>query len=99
MEITGRVCNQIRRRLQLITNAAAESGRSDMDFEDMQELVKLVLILNSSEVEEDIDDETKKIFQLAAKSFYYAEYCNIGTINSHIVKVFDQKTNVTIYSI
>lgn len=50
---------------------------------DMQELVKSVLTKTS----EDLDKDTKQNFLAIARSFYYAAYCNPGTINFHIAKV------------
>ncbi|KAG8389342.1 hypothetical protein BUALT_Bualt02G0219300 [Buddleja alternifolia] len=53
----------------------------------MQELVKLVITKSS----DDLDSDFKQIFLDVARSFYYAAYCNQGTINFHIAKVLFER--------
>ncbi|XP_042991436.1 (-)-kolavenyl diphosphate synthase TPS28, chloroplastic-like isoform X5 [Carya illinoinensis] len=54
---------------------------------EMQEVVQLVLHNSKDDIHSDI----KQTFLAIAKSFYYAAYCDHGTINFHIAKVlFDR---------
>nr|QEV81854.1 terpene synthase 15 [Prunella vulgaris] len=53
---------------------------------EMQGLVKLVVTRSC-----DLDYEIKQNFLTIAKSFYYAAYCNQGTINFHISKVLFER--------
>ncbi|KAG8389340.1 hypothetical protein BUALT_Bualt02G0219100 [Buddleja alternifolia] len=53
----------------------------------MQELVKLVVTKSS----DDLDSDFKQIFLDVARSFYYAAYCNQGTIKFHIAKVLFER--------
>ncbi|KAG2693658.1 hypothetical protein I3760_08G106600 [Carya illinoinensis] len=50
---------------------------------EMQEVVQLVLHNSNDDIHSDI----KQTFLTIAKSFYYAAYCDHGTINFHIAKV------------
>lgn len=54
---------------------------------EMQELVKLVVMKCSG----DLDSKIKQNFLSIARSFYYAAYCNQGTINFHIAKVLFER--------
>ncbi|KZV22536.1 ent-copalyl diphosphate synthase, chloroplastic [Dorcoceras hygrometricum] len=87
MKITSRVCHRLRIfQSQKDTNGCVTDmgGITTDEIEsDMQELVKLVLTKTS----EDLDGVTKQNFLAIARSFYYAAYCNPGTINFHIAKV------------
>nr|QMW69080.1 terpene synthase 3 [Callicarpa americana] len=63
-------------------------GITTLEIEsEMQELVKLVVTKSSG----DLDSETKQNFLTIARSFYYAAYCNPGTINFHIAKVLFER--------
>lgn len=65
------------------------TGITTVEIEsEMRELVKLVVTRSSSE---DLDSEIKQNFLTIARSFYYAAYCNQGTINFHIAKVLFEK--------
>lgn len=54
---------------------------------DMQELTKVVLENPS----DGINPEIKRTFEMVSKSFYYAAYCEPGTISSHIAKVLFER--------
>ncbi|XP_075489850.1 LOW QUALITY PROTEIN: ent-copalyl diphosphate synthase 1-like [Primulina tabacum] len=89
LEITSRVCHRLRifqsRKAQDANGCVTDMGgiTTDEIESDMQELVKLVLTKTSK----DLDSDTKQNFLCIARSFYYAAYCNSGTINFHIAKV------------
>ncbi|KAL7151406.1 hypothetical protein ABFS83_04G028800 [Erythranthe nasuta] len=89
LDTTTRVCSKLR----LFQHRKAQDSSGCMDDtgcittaeieSDMQELVKLVLTKSS----DDLDSQTKQNFLTVARSFYYAAYCNPGTINFHMDKV------------
>ncbi|KAJ4846430.1 (-)-kolavenyl diphosphate synthase tps28, chloroplastic [Turnera subulata] len=54
---------------------------------DMQELVQLILQNSSDGTNSDI----KQTFLAVAKSFYYAAFCDLDTINQHIAKVLFER--------
>nr|QZX44703.1 labda-7,13(E)-dien-15-yl diphosphate synthase 1 [Cistus creticus subsp. creticus] len=56
---------------------------------DMQELVQLVLENTS----DDGDKRLEETFFGVARSFYYAAYCDLGTINFHIAKVLFERVD------
>lgn len=67
---------------------ASAEGFTTLEIESqMQELVKLVVTKSS----DDLDSEIKQNFLVIARSFYYAAYCNPGTINFHIGKVLFER--------
>ncbi|XP_059437233.1 ent-copalyl diphosphate synthase 1-like isoform X1 [Corylus avellana] len=71
------------------SHSSCDDSITNPDIEsNMQELVQLVL-QNSSD--DDIDSETKHTFLAIAKSFYYAAYCDQGTISFHIAKVLFER--------
>ncbi|KAK4482273.1 hypothetical protein RD792_009425, partial [Penstemon davidsonii] len=95
LEITNRVCRQLR-LFQYQKEQEANGCISDMGGmtnvlieSDMQELVELVLTKSSG----DLDSHIKQNFLIVAKSFYYAAYCNQGTINFHIAKVLFERVH------
>ncbi|XP_024017389.1 ent-copalyl diphosphate synthase, chloroplastic [Morus notabilis] len=87
--ITNRVCSRIRhhqkQKHKVHQNGSCnKKSTTNPEIEsDMQELVQLVLQNSSDE----IDTNIKQIFLMVAKTFYYAAYCDSGTINFHIGKV------------
>nr|BAD91286.1 putative copalyl diphosphate synthase [Scoparia dulcis] len=95
LEVTNRVCHQLRlfqRRQACDVNGGCMTdvgGILSAQIEsNMQELAKLVLTKSSSG---DLDSDTKQNFLTVARSFYYAVYCNPGSINFHIAKVLFER--------
>ncbi|KAI3449643.1 hypothetical protein Pfo_006308 [Paulownia fortunei] len=93
LKATIRVCHQLhlfRHRKVHDSNGCMTNtgGITTAEIEsDMQELVKLVITKSSG----DLDSQTKQNFLTIARSFYYAAYCNPGTINFHIAKVLFER--------
>ncbi|KAL2535657.1 Ent-copalyl diphosphate synthase [Forsythia ovata] len=93
LNITNRVCCQLRlyQDKKVHDTNGCINGTGDITTveieSDMQELVKLVLIKSS----DDIDTNTKKTFLDVARSFYYAAYSSPGTINFHVAKVLFER--------
>nr|BAB03594.1 copalyl diphosphate [Scoparia dulcis] len=95
LEVTNRVCHQLRlfqRRQACDVNGGCMTdvgGILSAQIEsNMQELAKLVPTKSSSG---DLDSDTKQNFLTVARSFYYAVYCNPGSINFHIAKVLFER--------
>ncbi|KAL2535654.1 Ent-copalyl diphosphate synthase [Forsythia ovata] len=93
LNITNRVCRKLRlyQDKKVHDTNGCVNGTGDITTveieSDMQELVKLVLIKSS----DDIDTNTKKTFLDVARSFYYAAYSSPGTINFHVAKVLFER--------
>nr|A0A5P8DI15.1 RecName: Full=Ent-copalyl diphosphate synthase 1; Short=IjCPS1 [Isodon japonicus]QFP98577.1 ent-copalyl diphosphate synthase [Isodon japonicus] len=93
LKATIGVCDKLRlfqrRKVQGGNGCMNATGITTVEIEsEMRELVKLVVTRSSSE---DLDSEIKQNFLTIARSFYYAAYCNQGTINFHIAKVLFEK--------
>ncbi|VFQ86200.1 unnamed protein product [Cuscuta campestris] len=103
MEITNRVCHglSLYRHAQSYEREADERPQERMTKaeveREMQSLVKIVLTDDDDEEEEEeeeedlISPEVKQTFLTVTKAFYYAAFCNPGTIDSHIAKVLFQR--------
>nr|AGF69544.1 ent-copalyl diphosphate synthase [Salvia miltiorrhiza] len=91
LKATVGVCDKLRRfqrRKDCNGCMGSDGGIRTLDIEaGMQELVKLVVTKSPG----DLDSEIKQNFFMIARSYYYAAYCNPGTINFHIAKVLFER--------
>ncbi|KAH6826066.1 Terpenoid cyclases/Protein prenyltransferases superfamily protein [Perilla frutescens var. hirtella] len=92
-KLTSSVCDKLRlfqhRKMQDGNGCMGNAeGITTLEIEsEMRELVKLVVTKSSG----DLDSGIKRNFLIIARSFYYAAYCNPGTINFHISKVLFER--------
>ncbi|XP_042014834.1 ent-copalyl diphosphate synthase, chloroplastic-like isoform X1 [Salvia splendens] len=91
LHTTVSVCDKLRlfqHQKNVYGCMASAEGFTTLEIESqMQELVKLVVTKSS----DDLDSKIKQNFFIIARSFYYAAYCNPGTINFHIGKVLFER--------
>nr|AKM28413.1 copalyl diphosphate synthase 2 [Tripterygium wilfordii] len=99
INITNRICSQLGRH-QERKNKNGQDSCNDNPHRittpqierDMQELVQLVLINNSSDGD-GMDVNMKQTFPTIAKIFYYIAFMDPETVNSHIAKVLFERVD------
>ncbi|XP_028762191.1 ent-copalyl diphosphate synthase, chloroplastic-like [Neltuma alba] len=91
MELTNSVCNRLR---HYQSNKAHDGGSSHLGTncrttpEIESEMRKLVeLVLQTEDPPNTLESNINNTFFVVARAYYYAAYCDAGTINSHLAKV------------